>query len=129
LTDRPNQANRSRNRDRTGAQRSHALAHTGHAPDRILQRPAARAATETELKAHFLAGALVFDQTGRLWVRMERGGLEDTIFDLFDPTGRFMGEIRVATRIGLCVIAHGFLAGITMDADEAQYVTLFRLVD
>jgi hypothetical protein len=58
--------------------------------------PAARAATETELKAHFLAGALVFDQTGRLWVRMERGGLEDTIFDLFDPTGRFMGEIRVA---------------------------------
>ena len=82
-----------------------------------------------ELKAHFLANALVFDQTGRLWVRTERGGLGDTIFDLFDPTGRFMGEIRVAARIGRYVIAHGILAGITIDADDAQYVTLFRLVD
>jgi hypothetical protein len=32
-------------------------------------------------------------------------------------------------RIGLYVIAHGIPAGITTDADEARYVTLFRLVD
>lgn len=82
-----------------------------------------------ELKAHFLAGAFAFDDNGRLWVRTERGGLEDTRFDLFDPGGRYVGEIRVERRIGRFVIAHGILAGVTRDTDETQYVTVFRLVE
>jgi hypothetical protein len=81
------------------------------------------------LKAHFLATALRYDDAGRLWVRTERGGADNTIFDLFDGSGEWLGEVRLPDRIGRFALGAGLLAGVTFDADEAQYVAVYRLVD
>jgi hypothetical protein len=111
------------NRQRSRAQAMRQVESSG---SRVLPLPPINV---PETEAYFLAHAFAFDPSGRLWVRTERGGSDDTIFDLFDPEGSYLGDIRVNERIGRFVVAHGFLAGVTRDADEAQYVTVFRLVE
>ena len=51
--------------------------------------------TPREVWNHFGIDALNYDDAGRLWVLTDRGGLNTTIFDLFDPAGKYIGELRV----------------------------------
>jgi hypothetical protein len=81
----------------------------------------------SELRAHFLMNALRYDPAGRLWVRTERGGSRQTIFDVFDPAGRYLGETLITGRVGDFALGGDMLAAVTFDQDEAQYVTFFRV--
>jgi hypothetical protein len=80
-----------------------------------------------EIKPHFLSSALRYDPLGRLWVRTERGSLVETIFDVFDGEGRWLGEVRAGERIGRYFVGRDYLAGVTFDEDEVQYVSLYRV--
>lgn len=80
-----------------------------------------------EVRAHFLRDALQYDRRGRLWVRTERGTADEAIFDLFDPQNRFIGELSVPGRMRRFAIGGDLLAGVVYDADEAQYIQLYRI--
>jgi hypothetical protein len=81
-----------------------------------------------EEKPHFMVDALAFDPAGRLWVRTERGDLRATVFDIFDRDGRYTGELRVNQRLGRFVVGTSFIAAVTFDENEAQYVVVFRIL-
>ena len=90
-------------------------------------RAAAPSFTPREERNHFNMDALAFDESGRLWVRTERGGLDATIFDLFDADGRYLGELRVPMRVGTYALGGGWLAGKVVDDDEVEFVQLWRV--
>lgn len=76
---------------------------------------------------HFNSNALAFDETGRLWVRTPRGGLEGTVFDLFDAAGRYLGEVRAPIRIGVFAVYDGVLAGEVTDENDLPFVQVWRV--
>lgn len=76
---------------------------------------------------HFDIGALAYDDSGRLWVRTHRGGLEGTLFDLFGADGAFLGELRVPMRVGPFVVRGGVMAGVVTDDDEVPYVQVWKV--
>jgi hypothetical protein len=52
---------------------------------------------------HFGRGALQFDAKGRLWVKTTRGNFDTpptSVFDVFDATLGYVGEIRVEGTVG-----------------------------
>jgi hypothetical protein len=89
--------------------------------------PSFGAFTPREESNHFSIDALNYDDAGRLWVRTDRGGLSTTIFDLFDPAGKYLGELRVPEKIGPYALGSGLLAGKVTDADEVEYVSIWRV--
>jgi hypothetical protein len=76
---------------------------------------------------HFNLNALAFDDTGRLWVRTQRGGLEQTIFDIFDVTGTYVGEVRVPRRVGTFAVHDGVMAGEVTDENDVMFVEVWRV--
>ena len=83
--------------------------------------------TPREERNHFNMDALAYDEAGRLWVRTERGGLNGTVFDIFDAAARYIGEVRVPMRIGAYAIHNGMLAGKVTDEDEVEFVQVWRV--
>ncbi len=69
------------------------------------------------LRMHFRPGALAFDEGGRMWVRTERGGPAATTFDLFDPSGAFLGEVRLQVRLHAFTLGPKMLAGVVRDPE------------
>ncbi|HEX6133524.1 MAG TPA: 6-bladed beta-propeller [Longimicrobiales bacterium] len=93
-------------------------------------RSAARSFTPPPIREErnfFSAGALAFDEHGRLWVRVERGPLQATTFDVFDASGRYLGEVRVQARVGRFALGAGMLAGVTLDELDLPRVMLWRV--
>ena len=80
-----------------------------------------------EERNHFGMNAMAYDDTGRLWVRTERGGLTATVFDIFDATGRYLGQLRVNEKLGAFAVDRGVLAARVVDADEVEYVGIWRV--
>lgn len=77
---------------------------------------------------HFAARALAYDDAARLWVRTPRGGPAATVFDLFSPTGSYLGEVRAELPIGQFAVSGGRLAGVVADPDTGiQRVVLWRV--
>lgn len=76
---------------------------------------------------HFDINGLAFDDAGRLWVRTPRGRLEGTVFDLFDPDGRYLGEVRVPMRVSTYAVQGGLMAGVVVNEDDVPYVQLWRV--
>jgi hypothetical protein len=76
---------------------------------------------------HFSIDALNHDDAGRLWVRTDRGGLHATIFDLFDPAGKYLGELRVPEKIGPYALGSGLLAAKVTDENEVEFVSVWRV--
>ena len=70
--------------------------------------------------------ALTYDDAGRLWVRTTRGRDGMTVFDLFDRTGTFLGEVRIDAAIGMFTVRAGFLAGVTVGELDIPTVTVWR---
>ena len=78
-------------------------------------------------RQHFGVGALQYDDAGRLWVRSARGGPQRTIFDLFDPSGRFIGEAELPAVIRDFDIAGEYLAAAVRGADDIPQIALWRI--
>jgi hypothetical protein len=51
--------------------------------------------TDLSLKPHFAVDGLRYDGTGRLWARTMRGDETRTLFDVFSPSGAFLGTVTV----------------------------------
>lgn len=90
-------------------------------------RPRPRSFTPRPERNHFNMDALEFDENGQLWVRTERGGLDATVFDLFDTSGRYIGEVRVPMRVGPYGVSGGLLVGRVMNDDEVEFVQVWRI--
>lgn len=85
----------------------------------------AGAAVEIDpLRVHFRGQALHFDETGRLWVRTERGR---STFDLFDPVGGYLGEVTLPGRVDAFALGDGHLAVEVLDEMDVPSVQLWRV--
>lgn len=80
-----------------------------------------------ELKPHIAIGGLRYDDTGRLWVRTMRGDEASTVFDLFAPDGRFVGELRLPHAVGAFAVRGRWLAADTEMDDGWRAVTLWEI--
>lgn len=80
-----------------------------------------------EERNHFNIDGIQFDESGRLWVRTERGGASATVFDIFDASSRYLGQLRVAERLGTFALGDGMLAAKVTDAEEVEYVGVWRV--
>jgi hypothetical protein len=76
---------------------------------------------------YFDIGALQYDELGRLWVRAERAPSGQTLFDVFDPSGRFLGEVTLPVRVREFTLNAGLLAGVVLDDVEVQRVGIWRV--
>lgn len=123
---------------RTPAELAEAEARMARAGSRVraaMEQQTGRAGSAPSLPApdplrnHFGAKALRYDDAGRLWVRTERGGPARTIFDLFDPQGRFLGEAELPVAIRDFDIAGDFLAAAVRGSDDIPQVSLWRVRD
>jgi hypothetical protein len=80
------------------------------------------------LRPHFTAlDALAYDDAGRLWVRTERGGAGATLFDLFDRSGAYLGELVVDLEVEQFALADGYLAGAVSSPEGTQRVVVWRV--
>ena len=70
-----------------------------------------------ELKPHVSIDGLRFDDSGRLWARTMRGNESSTVFDLFAPDGKYLGEVMVPAVIGAFSIAGRWFVG-DVEADD-----------
>ena len=71
---------------------------------------------------HFEAYSLKFDERGRLWVRTERAAAGRTIFDVFDPTGHYLGEVEAPAQVSEFALGVGVLAAAASDSLGVQRI-------
>ena len=79
------------------------------------------------LRNHFGIAALQYDDAGRLWVKTARGGPSRTVFDLFDPDGRFLGEVELPVAIGMFDIAGDHLVAATRGEDDVPQLSRWTI--
>ncbi len=79
--------------------------------------------TVRTLRPHALADALRYDPSGRLWVRTMRGDSTQTLFDLFAPTGAFLGTVPLPGHIEAFALGGRYLATVAMDDAGVPRVT------
>lgn len=78
-------------------------------------------------KPHFHWTALEFDPLGRLWVRTGRGNEKQAVFDVFDPSFAYLGEVIVPGTVGAFIPGRELL--VTSGETEAGFpvVKLWRI--
>ncbi len=73
----------------------------------------------------------VIDDAGYLWVQMiAEPGEENRLFDVFDPTGRYLGEVRVPFPVEFYpapIIQDGYMYAVTEDDLEVPFVVRARI--
>ena len=80
-----------------------------------------------ELKPHASIDGLRFDDTGRLWVRTMRGNESSTVFDLFSPDGKHLGEVAVPAFIGTFSLAGRWFVADIESGDGTPRVVFWEL--
>lgn len=89
-----------------------------------------RRLAETEFPSHFPAhGDILVDEVGNLWVqdyqhfsvRMPRA------WSVFDPEGRYLGNVEVPAGLRVHQIGEDFLLGQWRDELDVEYVYMYRL--
>ncbi len=78
-------------------------------------------------RPHFRDSALRFDEQGRLWVRAERALPARTLFDVFDPGGRYVGEVALTGVAAEFALGAGILAAAMRDELGVERVRVFRV--
>ena len=78
-------------------------------------------------KPHAGTDALRYDDAGRLWVRTTRGSDKSTVFDVFSPSGTFVGEVTVPIRVDAYSLAGSYMATATERDDGTPIVVLWTL--
>ena len=76
--------------------------------------------------------SLYFDDEGHLWVHVVTASQDDDpVFDVFDPEGRHLGEVRMPFRLSASpppVLRGGMLYGVVRDEMDVPYVVRARIV-
>jgi hypothetical protein len=72
--------------------------------------------------------ALQYDPRGRLWVLTMRGDETKTIFDVFDSTLAYLGEVTVAGEVSRFSLGGEFLATAAPNGDGVPQVTVWRVL-
>lgn len=78
-------------------------------------------------EAHFGLNDFRFDGHGRLWVRTNRGGLQDTVFDLYGPELEVLGTLQVPHGIYSFHITSDRLVGEITDDTGVPRVMIWRI--
>ncbi len=86
-----------------------------------------RPSGDPDLKSHIAIDGLQYDDAGRLWVRTMRGDHAVTVFDVFSPSGDFLGELRVPGRLGSFSLAGPWLAAAFEGDDGVPLVRVYRV--
>ena len=86
------------------------------------------------LRDHIEPGGLGVDGAGRIWVLTQRWTETESVFDVFDESGEYLGEVAVAAPIrqGQWTVAPFFLrdnrfAAVVPQADGSERVRLWEL--
>ena len=79
------------------------------------------------LKPHVMLDGLRFDDMGRLWVLTMRGTGQQSVFDIFAPTGALLGTLTLPARVNKFSLAGSYLVTGGEDADDIPRVTLWRV--
>lgn len=95
-----------------------------------------RAATRREMARavfadHFPAheGELIVDPDGNLWVMHVRvPGESDRGWSVFDPDGRWLGDVRVPTELRVTDIGADYVVGVWRDEAGVQAIRVYDLV-
>jgi hypothetical protein len=80
-----------------------------------------------ELKPHVSIDGLRFDDSGRLWARTMRGNESSTVFDLFAPDGKYLGEVTLPAVIGAFAIAGRWFVADVESTDGTPRVGIWEL--
>ena len=80
-----------------------------------------------ELKPHISIDGLRFDDAGRLWAKTMRGNESSTVFDLFAPDGRYVGEVVVPAAIGAFSLAGRWFVADVEAADGTPRVGVWEV--
>jgi len=110
-----------------------------HEQREILRQRASRAGGAAEEPhpevSHFGRGALEYDDGGRLWVATNRGNVGTTTFDVFDPTGTYLGEVSLPGiletgpyTLRSYDVAGGHLAVVMAEGDGNHRIGVWRVV-
>lgn len=78
-------------------------------------------------KPHFGIDALRYDASGRLWVLTMRGKENEAVFDLFAPSGAFLGSLVVPSNVRVYALGGGYLVTHGENADGVPVVELWRV--
>ena len=82
---------------------------------------------DISMKPFFPLDGLRYDDLGRLWVLTTRGAEQQAVFDIFAPTGAFVGSVTIPAHVGTFSLAGAYLATGGDDADGIPRVTLWRV--
>jgi hypothetical protein len=93
---------------------------TGKAPSGT---PIATEPVQLSLKPHFAVDGLRYDGAGRLWARTMRGDDAHTVFDVFSPSGAFLGSVTVDGTVQHFALAGKWLLTSGENADGVPTVT------
>ncbi|MFQ5742419.1 MAG: hypothetical protein ACE5HV_02390 [Acidobacteriota bacterium] len=103
--------------------------------EEVAARRGRQAQEPDPLKPHFTINPLDYDDAGRLWVRTPRGGPDETIFDVFDATNEFIGEVVVPVTFKLDPftlrnfdVGGGHLAAVLLDQAGTDQVKIWRVI-
>lgn len=92
-----------------------------------VRREMARAVFADQFPAH--EGDLVLDPAGHLWVMHVRvPGDDDRAWSVFDPEGRWLGEVRVPVALRVTDIGDDYVLGVWQDPAGVQTIRRFDLV-
>ena len=78
-------------------------------------------------KPHASTDALRYDDSGRLWVRTLRGTGRATVFDIFAPSGAYLGELTVPLKVDAYSLAGSYLATASEREDGVPVVVLWSV--
>ncbi|HYW07627.1 MAG TPA: 6-bladed beta-propeller, partial [Longimicrobium sp.] len=69
-----------------------------------------------------------FDDTGNLWVNAVLGRSEPRGHDVFDPSGTYLGRVKMPVRAAIKTIQGDRVAAVATDSLDVQSVVLLRIV-
>ena len=78
-------------------------------------------------KPHASADALRYDDSGRLWIRTQRGTPKTTVFDVFGASGEYDGEVTIPMAVEAYSLAGSYLATAGERADGIPVVTIWTV--
>jgi hypothetical protein len=71
-----------------------------------------------------------FDDAGRLWVQPNRPAGEPPVLDVFEPTGRYLGQVQAPPRFAVGpgpVVRGDRMVAVTTDEEGVPTVVVFRI--
>jgi hypothetical protein len=64
----------------------------------------------------------------KMWFGLQHSSETPTIWDVFDPEGRFLGTVRLPARFGPMAVEERAVVGVLKDAMDVEYVVRYRIV-